>query len=76
MTVPVASMKQRPCAPLILGLKDEYSESDLEESLIRHLKAFLLELGGDFYFIARRSRDSTAKRCAFHSTMMNTRSSS
>lgn len=27
-----------------LGLKDEYSESDLEEALIRHLEAFLLEL--------------------------------
>ena len=39
-----------------LGLKDEYSESDLEEALIRHLEAFLLELGGDFCFIARQRR--------------------
>jgi len=39
-----------------LGLKDEYSESDLEEALIRHLEAFLLELGGDFTFIARQKR--------------------
>jgi predicted nuclease of restriction endonuclease-like (RecB) superfamily len=30
-----------------LGLKDEYSETDLEEALIRHLETFLLELGGD-----------------------------
>ena len=37
-----------------LDLKDEYSESDLEEALIRHLQAFLLELGGDFCFIARQ----------------------
>ena len=39
-----------------LDLKDEYSESDLEEALIRHLEAFLLELGGDFCFIARQKR--------------------
>ena len=39
-----------------LELKDEYSESDLEEALIRHLEAFLLELGGDFCFIARQRR--------------------
>ena len=39
-----------------LGLKDEYSESELEESLIRHLETFLLELGGDFCFIARQKR--------------------
>lgn len=45
--------------PLVLeflGLKDEYSESDLEEGLIRHLEAFLLELGNDFAFIARQKR--------------------
>jgi predicted nuclease of restriction endonuclease-like (RecB) superfamily len=39
-----------------LGLKDEYSESDLEEALIRHLEAFLLELGGDFCFVGRQKR--------------------
>lgn len=39
-----------------LGLKDEYSESDLEEALIRHLESFLLELGGDFAFVARQRR--------------------
>lgn len=37
-----------------LGLKDEYSESDLEEALVRHLERFLLELGGDFAFIGRQ----------------------
>ena len=37
-----------------LGLRDEYSESDLEEALIFHLEAFLLELGGDFAFVARQ----------------------
>ena len=39
-----------------LGLKDEYSESELEEALIRHLESFLLELGGDFCFIGRQKR--------------------
>jgi hypothetical protein len=39
-----------------LGLKDEYSENDLEEALISHLENFLLELGGDFTFIGRQKR--------------------
>jgi len=39
-----------------LDLKDEYSETDLEEALIRHLETFLLELGGDFCFIGRQKR--------------------
>jgi predicted nuclease of restriction endonuclease-like (RecB) superfamily len=39
-----------------LDLKDEYSEDDLEEGLIRHLEHFLLELGGDFAFIGRQKR--------------------
>lgn len=39
-----------------LNLKDEYSESDLEESLIQHLTDFLLELGDDFAFIGRQRR--------------------
>jgi len=39
-----------------LDLKDEYSENDLEEGLIRHLEHFLLELGGDFAFIGRQKR--------------------
>lgn len=37
-----------------LDLKDEYSESDLEETLIKQLESFLLELGGDFAFIGRQ----------------------
>ncbi len=39
-----------------LGLKDEYSERDLEEALIQHLESFLLELGPDFTFVARQKR--------------------
>jgi len=39
-----------------LGLKDEYSENDLEEALILHLEKFLLELGGNFAFVGRQKR--------------------
>lgn len=39
-----------------LGLKDEYSEAELEEALIRELEQFLLELGNDFAFVARQKR--------------------
>ena len=39
-----------------LGLKDEYSETDLEEALVRHLEAFLLALGAGFTFVARQKR--------------------
>jgi predicted nuclease of restriction endonuclease-like (RecB) superfamily len=39
-----------------LDLKDEYSESDFEEALIRHLEAFLLEMGAGFTFVARQKR--------------------
>ncbi|NTW58738.1 MAG: DUF1016 domain-containing protein [Nitrospirae bacterium] len=39
-----------------LGLKDEYSENDLEEALIRQLEHFLLELGGNFAFVGRQRR--------------------
>ncbi len=52
----LGEMTRDPYVLEFLGLKDEYSESDLEESLIRHLKAFLLELGGDFCFIGRQKR--------------------
>jgi len=39
-----------------LNLKDEYSESDLEEALIKHLQSFLIELGDGFAFVARLKR--------------------
>jgi predicted nuclease of restriction endonuclease-like (RecB) superfamily len=39
-----------------LNLKDQYSESDLEDALIRHLADFLLELGDDFAFVGRQRR--------------------
>lgn len=39
-----------------LGLRDEYSETDLEDALVRHLETFLLELGNDFAFVGRQRR--------------------
>jgi len=45
-----------------LDLKDEYSETDMEDALIHRLEDFLLELGGDFSFVGRQRRlrlDST-----------------
>ncbi|NLF19753.1 MAG: DUF1016 domain-containing protein [Lentisphaerae bacterium] len=39
-----------------LNLKDEYSESDLEDAIIRHLEWFLLEMGAGFTFVARQKR--------------------
>jgi predicted nuclease of restriction endonuclease-like (RecB) superfamily len=45
--------------PLVLeflGLKDEYSENELEQALVHHLESFLLELGGEFTFVGRQRR--------------------
>ncbi|EKL0658110.1 YhcG family protein [Pseudomonas aeruginosa] len=39
-----------------LDLKDEYSESDLEQALIRRLEDFLMELGEGFTFVGRQRR--------------------
>lgn len=39
-----------------LNLKEEYSETELEEALIRHLEWFLLELGAGFTFVTRQNR--------------------
>ena len=39
-----------------LNLKDQYSESDLEEAIIQHLETFLLEMGGAYTFVARQQR--------------------
>ena len=37
-----------------LGLKDTYSEKDLETAIIAELQHFILELGNDFAFLARQ----------------------
>jgi predicted nuclease of restriction endonuclease-like (RecB) superfamily len=47
---------RHPLVLEFLGLRDEYSETDLEDALIRHLEAFLLELGNDFAFVGRQRR--------------------
>ena len=39
-----------------LGLSDTYSEKDLENSILRELERFMLELGTDFSFVARQKR--------------------
>lgn len=47
---------RHPLVLEFLNLRDEYSETDLEDALIRHLETFLLELGNDFAFIGRQRR--------------------
>lgn len=39
-----------------LGLKDTYSEKDLEAALLREIERFLLELGAGFTFVERQKR--------------------
>lgn len=41
-----------------LGLKDTYSEKDLEGSILIELQNFIIELGSDFAFLARQKRIS------------------
>ena len=55
IALPGEQMKD-PFVLEFLDLKDEYSESDLEEALIRHLETFLMELGDDFCFMGRQRR--------------------
>ena len=39
-----------------LNLKDEYNETDLEQAIIDHMQAFLLEMGDGFTFVARQKQ--------------------
>lgn len=39
-----------------LGLKDTYSENDLEQAILNNLEQFLLELGDGFTFVSRQKR--------------------
>nr|WP_261341647.1 DUF1016 domain-containing protein [Tautonia sociabilis] len=39
-----------------LGLKDTYSEKDLEAAILRELEGFILEFGTGFAFVARQKR--------------------
>jgi predicted nuclease of restriction endonuclease-like (RecB) superfamily len=47
---------RHPLVLEFLGLRDEYSETDLENALICQLETFLLELGNDFAFVGRQRR--------------------
>lgn len=47
---------RHPLVLEFLGLRDEFSETDLEDALVRHLETFLLELGNDFAFVGRQRR--------------------
>ncbi|ERJ60446.1 PDDEXK nuclease domain-containing protein [Sphingobacterium paucimobilis] len=45
-----------------LGLRDTYSEKDLETSIIVELQRFIIEMGSDFAFMARQKRISIDNR--------------
>jgi predicted nuclease of restriction endonuclease-like (RecB) superfamily len=55
-TVSVEDEVRDPYLLEFLNLKDEFSESELEDALIQNLEAFLLELGAGFTFVARQKR--------------------
>jgi len=40
----------------LLGLKDSYSEKDLETTIVANLQTFITEFGNDFAFLARQKR--------------------
>jgi predicted nuclease of restriction endonuclease-like (RecB) superfamily len=53
--VPVDSFRD-PYFLDFLGLTDAYAERDLEETIIREMEAFLLEVGNGWAFVARQKR--------------------
>jgi hypothetical protein len=50
----LAEKPKEPFEFKFLGLKEEYSETELEAALHSKIESFLLELGGNFTFHARR----------------------
>jgi predicted nuclease of restriction endonuclease-like (RecB) superfamily len=54
--VPADAHVRDPFVLEFLNLKDEYSETELENALIESIEKFLLELGNDFAFVARQKR--------------------
>jgi predicted nuclease of restriction endonuclease-like (RecB) superfamily len=48
-----------------LGLRDTYSEKDLESAIVAELQRFITELGNDFAFLARQKRISIDNRDYF-----------
>jgi predicted nuclease of restriction endonuclease-like (RecB) superfamily len=55
-SLPADAHVRDPFVLEFLNLKDEYSETELEAALVQRLEQFLLELGGDFAFVARQKR--------------------
>jgi predicted nuclease of restriction endonuclease-like (RecB) superfamily len=55
-TLPADAHVRDPFVLEFLNLKDEYSETELENALIHSIEQFLLELGSDFAFVARQKR--------------------
>lgn len=51
-----------PCFLHFTGLKESYSESDLESAILNKLTEFIQEFGTDFCFVARQKRMSTNKK--------------
>ena len=51
-----------PCFLHFVGLKDTYSESDLESAILNKLTEFIQELGTNFCFVARQKRMSTTSK--------------
>lgn len=45
-----------------LGLKDTYSEQDLENAILAELQRFIIEMGTDFAFLARQKRITIDQR--------------
>lgn len=54
--LPADAQLRDPFILEFLNLKDEYSETDVEDALIGNLQQFLMELGNDFTFVARQKR--------------------
>jgi predicted nuclease of restriction endonuclease-like (RecB) superfamily len=48
-----------------LGLKDTFSEKDLETSILREMESFILELGAGFSFVARQKRITVDNECYY-----------
>jgi predicted nuclease of restriction endonuclease-like (RecB) superfamily len=44
-----------------LGLKDAWSEKDLEQAILREMESFLIEMGSGFCFVARQKRMTVGK---------------
>lgn len=40
----------------LLGIKDSFSEKDLENAILSELQKFIIEIGSDFAFLARQKR--------------------